>query len=228
MTTPAGGISAHSMTPTTHHPDHFVVGISNLEAGMQLFEDASGVRPAFGGSHAHIGTHNALISLGEKTYLEIIAPDPQADMAALDPELRALFRDPLENMHELTPFLWAVGSTHLEQTAALLKLEGIRLSPLEAGARTRPDGSRLEWRAMFITHPQGPGLPFFIEWKDPASAPATDSPAGCRLKSFAVSHPRADRVRAIVSRLGIAATISQSQDPGLVIKLDCPSGGVTL
>ena len=104
-----------------HYFDHFVVGISDLDKGMNLIEEMTGVRPVYGGVHPTIGTHNALISLGDHTYLEIIAPNPDADFENLDPALKAEFMEPLKQMTALTPFLWAVGSSDLARTVLLLQ-----------------------------------------------------------------------------------------------------------
>lgn len=221
-----GNTSAGDMKSVKHNPDHFVVGISDLEKGMSRVEELTGVRPVHGGRHPRIGTRNALISLGEHSYLEIIAPDPAADSALLDPALKARFMEPLKGMDSLTPFLWAVGSSDLESTAGLLRAEGIVLSPPAPGARKKPDGSLLEWRASFITEPRLDGLPFFIEWLDPTKAPPKNSPGGCRLHRFEISGPETATVQRVAERLSLTVGISEEPEQALRIELDCPQGRV--
>ena len=60
--------------------DHLVIGVAELDAGVRQFEELTGIRPAFGGEHPDLGTHNALISLGDRTYLELLAPRPGANV----------------------------------------------------------------------------------------------------------------------------------------------------
>ena len=221
-------LAADDMNNAEHYPDHFVVGISDLDTGVNLVEKLTGVRPALGGTHPHIGTRNALISLGARTYLEIIAPTPDADPAKLDPVLKAQFMDPLTHMDTLTPFLWAVGSTDLQQTFRLLQNEGLQLSEPEAGSRKKPDGSLLKWRASFISKPAVPGLPFFIEWVEPEISPPRESPAGCLLHGFSVSGPESLMLENIVDRLGIETDVFAAAEPGLEITLTCPNGKIVL
>src|SRR4051812_10884651 len=56
--------------------DHVILGIDDLQKGIAELERATGVRAVFGGAHPGRGTQNALISLGENHYLEILAPNP--------------------------------------------------------------------------------------------------------------------------------------------------------
>jgi hypothetical protein len=58
--------------------DHLVIAARSLEEGATYVEAVLGVRLSPGGRHAYMGTHNLLLSLGPREYLEVIAVDPDA------------------------------------------------------------------------------------------------------------------------------------------------------
>ena len=58
--------------------DHLVVAAATLEQGEDHLERLLGVRPQRGGKHVAMATHNSLLRLGDKAYLEVIAIDPTA------------------------------------------------------------------------------------------------------------------------------------------------------
>lgn len=58
--------------------DHVAIAARSLAEGADWLEARLGLRPEPGGKHPLMGTHNLLLSLGPREYLELIAIDPEA------------------------------------------------------------------------------------------------------------------------------------------------------
>ncbi len=59
--------------------DHIVIAINDLQKGMEQFEDLTGVKPVYGGTHPDGNTQNAIVSLENHIYIEILAPKDDLD-----------------------------------------------------------------------------------------------------------------------------------------------------
>ena len=202
--------------------DHLVFGVPDLTRGVDLVERYTGVRAAFGGKHPGRGTHNALLSLGGRQYLEIIAMDPeQSDAPGL------LFPE-LEGLSQPRFIAWAVAVDSVVNVAKQATAADIEIiGPLE-GSRAQADGSLLTWKTLRIAGPRVEGLPFFIEWQKDAVHPSENSPLGCRLTSFEIEHTDAKEMRRILESLGADAAITSGSRVRLTARLQTPKGDVEL
>jgi 4-hydroxybenzoate polyprenyltransferase len=216
---PAGGGAARGNEMRKLHVDHVLVGIADLEAGMRLLAAATGVAPARGGQHPGRGTQNALLSLGPRTYLELIAP-----VGGGAPPGREL----LAQLQQLTPVGWAIGTDDLEATRRRLQAAGWKVSTPRAGSRVLPDGRELHWRTAEVQDMPDDLTPFLIQWDAGTPHPATTSPPGCTFESLAIRHPRAERLAALVKELGVAGDIRSGATPRLSLTLRCPAGRIVL
>lgn len=158
--------------------DHIVISAERLEAGASAIGAALGCNIGPGGAHEVMGTHNRLLSLGERDYLEVIAIDP----AAPSPNRARWYGlDEFRGAPRLTN--WALRVDDLD--AALSEAPdaaGAPLSVTRGENRWRlsvPPGGQLPWDGLF---------PTFIEWETPCPAPALDD-QDIRLISLTLSHP---------------------------------------
>ena len=60
-----------------HKLDHIVFGSSTLEEGTQFLENILQAKLSDIGYHKDMGTHNRVIRISERVYLEVVAIDPE-------------------------------------------------------------------------------------------------------------------------------------------------------
>ena len=215
--------------------DHLVYGVPELPAGVARLADLLGVTAAPGGSHEGRGSHNALLSLGEGSYLEIIAPDP----AQPDPgRPRPFGLDSLAAPRLITFAVHAArdggpppksgAPERLERWRAFAAARGYVPGPVAAMSRRRPDGSMLGWHLCQQPEPPfGGAVPFLIDW-DAADSPAVSAPAGCRLLDLEVRSPEPEAVGRALHALGVPVAVRTADRPGLRATVATPRGTVEL
>ncbi|HWE25730.1 MAG TPA: VOC family protein [Myxococcales bacterium] len=200
--------------------DHVMLGCGDLDQGIDFVEHHVGVRAAMGGVHPGRGSRNALLSFGDRRYLEIIGPDPAQPRSS---DARELYK--IESPRLIG---WAAHVDDMDALARKLTDAKIEFKPPTPGSRKRPSGQLLRWKLLFLRDDQGGLLPFFIEWDKESPHPAIDAPGGCRLERFELVSPQPDALRATVSRLQLDVGVVQGAQPAIRAKLTGPKGSLSL
>jgi hypothetical protein len=201
--------------------DHILLGCSDLDRGIAFVEQRTGVRAAVGGVHPGRGTRNALLSLGERRYLEIIALDPEQDKV---PDFAVLLVNLLKSL--TTPQLvgWAAHPGDVEALAKKLRESGIAIDGPRPGSRARPDGRVLRWKTVTLHDDHDGALPFFIEWDAGSAHPSTDAPAGCQLERFTIADPDPRGLAKTCKGLGLTVPIERGEKSQLRARITGPKG----
>ncbi len=200
--------------------DHLVYACANLDAGIREVRGLLGVQPAIGGRHALYGTHNALLSLGPATYLEIVARDPD-----LPSPQRGPWIDVVEGESSRLQ-TWVLRAEEIE--AATAGAAGIGLGPIGEGSRETPDGTTLSWRLTDpYAMPLGGTIPFVISW-GATPHPAASAPRAGELRRLVLKHPEARRVETALEKLGIVLEVVEAQSAALIAAIETPDGIVEL
>jgi len=200
--------------------DHIILGCSDLDLGMELVEQNTGVRPAIGGVHPGRGTRNALLSLGERRYLEIISPDPAQQKIVHFPQIREM-KDP-------RLIGWAVHPPDIAATAKLLRDNQIAFQGPDDGSRKRPDGLVLHWKTINLADERRGILPFFIEWSADSVHPSKDAPKKCALDYFTVMGVDPAELSQVFKRIGVEVPVERSDKDRLRAHITGPKGELGL
>ena len=175
------------------------------------------VRAAIGGVHPGRGTQNALLSLGTRRYLEIIAPDPaQHTDNPLAAKLQALVKPRLVG--------WATHPRNIEALAAKLQQAGIEATGPTPGERQRPDGKTLHWQTLNLKEDMDGLLPFFIEWAADSLHPSEDAPPGCQPLCLELLAPDPAGLAKLAQKLSLDAPIARGATPQLHAVIQGPKG----
>ena len=218
-------LSGTSLLPGQQRPgparatlDHLILGINSLERGMLAFTSRTGVTARRGGEHPGGGTENALVSLGEGAYLELLAPRPGAT-----PTSFAI----IASLERLTPIGWALRSDSLVSLLEHLRGAGLAILGPFPGSRRTPEGALLSWQTAHLSDAALQGAPFLIEWGTGTTHPSTTSPDGCRLAKLTVVEPTPARLNGFFALLGMQLVADSGATRGLRFTLRCPRGEIT-
>jgi len=215
MAVTGGALAAPSLSWGAVEPptmlDHILLGCNDLDSGIAFVEKHTGIRAAFGGVHPGRGTRNALLSLGEKHYLEIIAPDPAQTGAPDHYGLKKLTAPRLVG--------WAAHPGDLNAFAARLRNANLAFDGPTPGARKRPDGRLLEWKTLNLQDTRAGLLPFFIDWSAETVHPSVDAPAGCEILRFELSTPESAELQRISTLLDLDISITHGEKPQLLARI---------
>jgi len=137
--------------------DHVTAAGSNLKQ-LQAGLSAIGIESVFGGPHSNGATQMALVSFPDGSYLELMAPLPNADSGALARQPWTKFMQ-----GDAGPCAWAVREQDVAAEIARLRAAGIQVSAPIRNGRQRPDGVRLDWETAQVgAEPNGTFFPFLI------------------------------------------------------------------
>jgi len=168
---------------------------------------------------------NALLSLGEGHFLEIMAPDPNA--TTVQPwaaqQLAAL-----KGLTEPRLVTWAVHHDDIDALAKKFHDSGIEIRGPYPGSRNRPDGRTLKWTSFSLVDDRRGLLPFFIQWSADSVHPSSDAPGGCHIKRFAAAEPDASELLKAFQRIEIEIPVERSAKPQLRMQIVGPKATVEL
>ena len=198
--------------------DHIMFAVSDLDQGIELIRDLTGIAPAFGGVHPGNGTRNALASLGDDQYLEIIAPDPEQSWEGT---MAQEFVDSEPHIHQ-----WAAATNGFDHLKRAVDDAGFGHRVIDM-SRTTPDGVHLAWQLLFVEgHPFGAAMPFFIDWLE-SPHPALSTPNGCLLQEFTIHSPDAASLKTFFDTIGLSAGVEVGE-LSMSAVIQAPSGSVNL
>lgn len=200
--------------------DHLIYAAPDLEAAVDDLERLLGVRAAGGGRHVGLGTHNRLLSLAPRTYLEVIAPDPTQP----EPAMPRPFG--VDGVSRAGLVGWALECEDVESAVAAARDRGFDPGDPMDGRRATGSGELLRWRLSGNARTAGV-VPFLIDW-GATPHPAATAPGGLALTSLHVESPDPARVRAALEALGSAVEVRPGPRDALVARIDGPRGEVEL
>lgn len=206
--------------------DHLIVAATTLADGIDYVATLTGAVPQPGGKHVTMGTHNALLRLGDKLYVEIIAVDPEAtkpsrprwfglDGIALQADL----------MEQPRLIHWVARTLDIEHAA---HCSGVELGTVHALAR-----GDYRWRITIPEDGALPGrgvIPTLIQWDVDVHPADRLPPSTVALVELAATHPDPGVIRPVLANLGLEGSlrVSYDRETRLAAMLRTPHGFVTL
>ena len=201
--------------------DHIVWVVPDLEEGIDIFEDLTGVKAVIGGRHEAFGTMNALAGLGDGAYFEILTLDPNSKVEG--PRWMGA-------NHITRPRItrWAIKTNDISNQAQYLSKHNPQMSQIREGQRTMTDGNVLSWSlTMPLPEPMIEVVPFLLDWTRSAHHPSQRLKADCSIIDLELYHSKPEKVSDVLESLGCRERLEKG-DTRIALSLRTPKGHITI
>ena len=209
--------------------DHLVIAAETLQQGVDYIRSTLAVVIPKGGIHKTMGTHNHLMQLGNDTYIEVIAIDPQAVVPRhprwfnLDD---ALMRESLQRQPRL--ITWVMNTADIKTVG--------HDSVFPIGIPTELSRDALSWQLGLTEDGRllANGLvPYVIQWNTAQHPSGSMADMGCRLQSLEIFHNRPNWLHSVLTSMGADHLVSihslpDTEAPYLSANIETPSGIVNI
>lgn len=203
--------------------DHIVYCVPNLELAIKDLESRLGIRPTIGGRHINKGSKNALVHLGEASYLEVLAIDTNNKLAKVP---RWMGLDLISNSCVTR---WCLKSENLFMDAEVLQKTDANLGQIDEGKRALSNGQFLTWKMIMpLAEPVIDILPFMTDWTASSSHPCDQLDQVCKLKNLHLFHPNPEYINQTLRALGSSHLVTYGPIPKINIEVEGPNGLITL
>ena len=195
--------------------DHIIVTAASLQEGVDYVLRELGVAPQAGGEHVLMGTHNCLLKLGERLFLEVIAANPGAPHPGRP---RWFQLDEPDSVRAPRLATWVARCDYIHA-----------LAPASLGKIETMSRGNFRW---LITVPEDGKLPLqgvaptLIQWLSESHPADTLKDLGCSLVRFEGFHPRPESVTSMLRSIGFDGefAVSRGETPYLVAHVQTPAG----
>jgi hypothetical protein len=137
--------------------DHFIIAVNDLGTAMEKYR-ALGFEVRAGGEHIAFGSHNALVALGDGSYIELLA--------FKDPGLaeKTFWSDAVRKWRVREGFIgFVLASDNLAGDVVQCRERKLNIADAKPGSRMRPDGQRVAWYTALIDEMPSGAMPFLIQ-----------------------------------------------------------------
>lgn len=211
--------------------DHIVVAAKTLDEGRKWVREVLGVDAVGGGKHDGLATHNTLLKLDVKCYLEIIAIDPDAGTPNF-PRWFGLDTDEVRGHIAHGPRLVAWVARASGDDDAIEQLAASR----DYSAKIVRTATRADFRWRFAFTADGARiasgvLPHLIQWDSPTHPCERLPESGVALTALMLGAPEPEQLTGGLQALHFAdarVQVGQSTAKHLVAMLQTPLGSVVL
>lgn len=202
--------------------DHFVYYVKNLDDAVKHYSTLMGAHITIGGKHTSKGTHNALLKIGNKSYLEFIALDPKSTVT---PNQIWMGIDKNSNEENIR---WAINTDNLEKVFQTISNMTSQTIGIEEGSR-KTDAGTLRWHMISpLNVKKASIIPFAIDWTQSAYHPCERMTQQCSIKNISFHTDDLNTSEKLFSELNLQFKIIEGSEDKIELTLQCPNGTVVL